>query len=262
MRRALRETLRHDFGPDRTRYFEECEARLDLIERACGSEPPMGSKAIADRLHELARIAVRVALIERSHVGEFFWPFTDIIRGFAEELFREEELFPLDPITHVVAEGTGYQVVDDHLPRAGTRRILVIAFPRQLKHHVLIHAIFGHELGHPAGRTDDSGAIAKAVLENMKAGPLANRATAKAWIESSEAPEAVKEERLENSQCLPTTTIWRPGEPRFSAISSASSFSVRHSPLRTGQLWNPLRHGRKSSSWAARPTRPIQSGAA
>lgn len=203
VRTTLRETLRHDFGPDRTHYFEECEARLDLIKRAIERRPPMGAEKISDTLRELGRIAVRVALIERSHLGEFFWPFTDVLRRFAEELFREEELFDLDPVTHVVAEGAGYQVVDDPVSRQGSRRILVIAFPRQLKHHVLIHAIFGHELGHPAARTDDPGAIAQDVLENMKAGPLLDAASAERWLKTKDAPAAVAKQLKEQPYSLP-----------------------------------------------------------
>lgn len=143
VRAALRETLRHDYGPERSReYFEECEARLAFIQEAIDQDSEMDAAKIADNMRALSRIAVRIALIERSHLGEFSWPFTDVIRDFAAQLFTEEELFDEGPIVHVIAEGTGYQVVDDPASRTGTRRILIVAFPRQLKHHVLIHAIF------------------------------------------------------------------------------------------------------------------------
>jgi dCTP deaminase len=162
----------------------------------------MAAGQISKNIGELTRVAVRVALIERSHLGQFSWPFTDAVQNRAERLFQEEELSGLGPIVHVIAEGTGYQVVDDPVTRAGTRRILVLAFPRQLKHHVLIHAIFGHELGHPAARTDDPGRIAQAVLENMQAGPLATIAAAAAWLKQDSAPLVVKTE-LNKGRGLP-----------------------------------------------------------
>ncbi|HEX8062522.1 MAG TPA: dCTP deaminase [Allosphingosinicella sp.] len=208
--RTLKETLRHDYGPNESReYFEECQARLALIDREILADSPATPATIAAKTGELTRVGIRVALIERSHLGEFFWPFTDIIRSFAERLFEEEELFAGKPLVHVVSEGTGYQIVDDPATRLGTRRILVIAFPRQLKHHVLVHAIFGHELGHPAARTDDPGRIAQAVLERMEAGPLANDAAARAWVDDPKAPAVVQRERRRGGTVHYNLDDWR-----------------------------------------------------
>lgn len=205
VRSALKETLRHDYGPKRSLdYYRECEDRLAFIQEAIDREPGMGAEKIADNMRDLARIGIRVALIERSHLGEFSWPFTDIIREFAEKLFLEEELYGGGPIVHVVSEGTGYQVVDDPASRPGTRRILIVAFPRQLKHHVLIHAIFGHELGHPAARTDDSGRIAQTVLEACEVGALQSAKTARDWLTRNDAPAVVKAEQRRQGEYTPS----------------------------------------------------------
>ena len=153
VRAALNETLRHDYGPTRSQdYFVECKKRLDEIQQAIDEDPGMDSATIANRMRSLGALGSRISLIERSHLGEFSWPFSEGIRQIAEGLFLEEQLdgnrFP--PIVHVIAEGMDYQIVDDVLPSIGNRRIVIVAFPRQLKHHVLLHSIFGHELGHTA----------------------------------------------------------------------------------------------------------------
>lgn len=191
VRRALSETLRHDYGPGRSQeYYEECDARLSSIKEAVSESPNLSPREIAEKIKELKRIGIRVALIERSHLGEFSWPFADHIEQMSRVLFRVDELFeqPAGPIVHVIAEGTGYQVVDDNAVRQGLRRILIMAFPRQLKHHVLLHAIFGHELGHPAARSDDLGSSAEAVKEKLAVGPLRNGVSLGDWARSDAAP--------------------------------------------------------------------------
>ena len=50
------------------------------------------------------------------------------------------------------------------------RRVFTIVFPRTLKHYVLLHAIFGHEIGHAAGTIPQH----KAELRDKVLGPLRN----------------------------------------------------------------------------------------
>ena len=47
-----------------------------------------------------------------------------------------------------------YEVIP---PPSTNHRFAIVAFPRPLKHHVLLHTIFGHEIGHTAQHTNDAG---------------------------------------------------------------------------------------------------------
>ena len=112
-------------------------------------------------MRSLSVLGSRISLIERSHLGEFSWPFAETIREIAQTLFLEKQLDGAlsPPIVQVIAEGMDYQFVDEALPLVGARRIVIVAFPRQLKHHVLLHSIFGHELGHTAFNSNEAGRI-------------------------------------------------------------------------------------------------------
>ena len=60
-------------------------------------------------------------------------------------------------------DSKGYRIVNEsQVPGAsGKRRFVVVAFPRPLKHHVLLHSLFGHELGHTALYTPTAGTAIK-----------------------------------------------------------------------------------------------------
>ncbi|GAA0332327.1 hypothetical protein GCM10009087_48160 [Sphingomonas oligophenolica] len=196
VRAALKETLRHDYGPERSwSYFSECAERLDGIEADIDDEPDMDSATIATKLRQLSALGSRISLIERSHLGEFSWPFVETIRAIADQFLRDKDPDPdsngtSPPIIHVVAEGMHYQIVDDVTPRMGNRRIVVVAFPRQLKHHVLLHSIFGHELGHTASASTETGArITHEVLEALvDQTALQDSVQATQWLRSDRAP--------------------------------------------------------------------------
>ncbi len=200
MRATLNETLRHDYGPERSRaYFEECKVRLSVVEQALEDDPKMDRETVADHMRSLGSLGSRISLIERSHLGEFSWPFANVIEQIAERLFVEKALgsdekpIIIKPIVHVVAEGADYQIVDDEVPPPGVHRIVIVAFPRQLKQHVLLHAIFGHELAHTAMRTEESGNImTTSVLPLTKCGPLQDAIQIKAWLSSKIAPVAIR----------------------------------------------------------------------
>jgi hypothetical protein len=151
---------------------------------------------IADRMRSLGALGSRISLIERSRLGEFSWPFSEAIRHIAERLFLEEQLDGTQspPIVHVIAEGMHYQIVDDVLPSVGERRIVIVAFPRQLKHHVLLHSIFGHELGHVAFNSTGPGQII--TMQVMPAlsngGPLQDSVQATAWLKREDAPSQIR----------------------------------------------------------------------
>jgi hypothetical protein len=191
---ALKEALRHDYAPTQSEaFYNEFRGRLDYVLDQIRRDPAMTPKAVSAHMDSIAEIGSRVSLIERSHLGEFSWPFAEVIRGIAEKLFVEENLFADDaasraqsPLIHVVSEGMDYKIFDDGL--AGrTRRVLIVAFPRQLKHHVLLHAIFGHELGHPAAEIDhDNRRLAEGVMGHLCAGALADSEATLDWLRAVE----------------------------------------------------------------------------
>lgn len=197
---TLNETLRHDYGPERSKtYFEECLVRLDLVKRALKDYPDMDRGMVAAQMQALSSLGSRISLIERAHLGEFSWPFASIVEQVADRMFIEasydEEMNPVElkPIVHVVAEGTDYQIVDDEMPPPGDRRIILVAFPRQLKHHVLLHTIFGHELGHIAINAERPGLVMRtSVIPRATCGPLQDTVQADSWLRQTGAPAGVK----------------------------------------------------------------------
>lgn len=203
--RALAESLRHDYGPDKTiDYYDECQLRLAGIEEELHSLRENQGGSTSSLVSQLWDLANRLTLIERSHLGEFSWPFADAIRNLAIPLLSEEEGLEgrIEPIIHMIAEGTNYQILSEHILGPNKkRRLFTVAFPRQLKHHVLMHALFGHELGHAtfysarsAGLYGDSGQnlSRKIVSVLRREGPLENCASVMQWLGATEAPEAVK----------------------------------------------------------------------
>jgi hypothetical protein len=83
VKRALKETLRHDYVPERSKaYYDECVARLAEISKSISGVSPTDDVRIAGHVNELSLLAHWISFIERSHLGEFSWPF-------AEELHRE-----------------------------------------------------------------------------------------------------------------------------------------------------------------------------
>lgn len=195
MARALREALRHDYGPERSKeFFDECETRIAEIGYALEAAQDMTSREVADHLRALASVGSRVALLERSRLGEYSWPFAEAITHIAERLFSNEEATgPQRPIVHVVAEGVGYHIWDDDPEQQFKRRIMVVAFPRHLRHHVLLHSIFGHELGHPALKSDETmGIIFGRIIPLMRKGALQDTVQLKRWMRAEQAPSQVK----------------------------------------------------------------------
>src|SRR5690349_13080324 len=69
-----------------------------------------------------------ISLLERSHLGEFSWPFSDTIRSIAENLLSETDLSGkgIRPILHVVADGGGYHIHNEIIPAYSTKRRLAV----------------------------------------------------------------------------------------------------------------------------------------
>lgn len=198
--RALNETLRHEYGPAGTlEYYEECVSRLAEIKRAIPVIQADDAKRISEYLVELSSLGHWKFLIERSHLGEFSWPFADELRRMATELLSEINLKgeQLKPIIHIVAAGEGYQIVYEETqvpPVSGGRRFVIVAFPRSLKHHVLLHMLFGHEVGHAALETTVAGdALLKDVVAKLTvSGPMSDETSVNKWLNANDSPIDVK----------------------------------------------------------------------
>jgi hypothetical protein len=116
VKQALQDTLRYDYGDPTRDYYRECASRLDRIGAAIKSTSP---SQIWARLNELSSLAVWISLIERSRLGEFSWPFSQVIGEIAKPLLAEQLMGgAIEPIIHVVAEGEGYQIVYEELRHA------------------------------------------------------------------------------------------------------------------------------------------------
>ena len=188
--RTLQETLRHDFPPGSTRdFYNECKTRLSTLRGLANAVAPTNSALISAYCEGLSKVSFLISLIERSHLGEFSWPFAQRLREIATPLCTEPgPKGDLTPIIHILADGglTAYRIFPESYLADGLRhrRILNIVFPRTLKHHVLLHVIFGHEIGHaawaiPARRSE----LERDVIAPLFAKtPLETEATAEAWI--------------------------------------------------------------------------------
>jgi hypothetical protein len=199
VKRALGETLRYEYGPERSiEYYSECQSRLSEIDKSIARISASAKNTISDHLAELSLLATWISLVERSRLGEFSWPFADELRRMATALLTEKTLKGdrRDPIIHIVAEGGGYRIVyEPSVPAAsGRRRFVIVAFPRSLKHHVLLHSIFGHELCHTALHTAQAGVALRAeVMAALSAiGPLVDNSMATTWLSAANAPREIK----------------------------------------------------------------------
>jgi hypothetical protein len=198
--RALQETLRHDYGPELTaEFYEECASRLDKITRQVqpGAITDADHQKIAALLADLSYLASLIVLIERSHLGEFSWPFADELRLLAKKILVEPDLLggTNEPIVHVVSDGRGYRIRNEDIVQSTSshRRFTIVLFPRQFKDHVLLHAIFGHELGHAAlSSTQIASTIQSQVFPALGSGVLASDEAATEWLCSDDAPTDLK----------------------------------------------------------------------
>lgn len=196
---ALGETLRQDYGPDvSSEYYEECESRLLAIKKDISSTKPNDLLKISAQLSQLNNLSNWICLIERSQLGAFSWPFAFALRKMSISLLSEDDFKGVTqkPIVHIVADGTGYLInYEPRVPPASARRkFVVISFPRSLKHHVLLHTIFGHELGHAALFTTSSGPeLLSGVLSPLAGSKnLVDANALTSWLHDAAAPAEVK----------------------------------------------------------------------
>ena len=195
---ALTETLRYEYGPAPDwGYYNECSDRLSRIKIAITGTSTTDTASIAARLDELADLSVWISFIERSRLGEFSWPFAEALRKMANALLSDRGLSgkPISPIVHIIADGEGYFIHPERTSASGNHKFAIIAFPRPLKHHVLLHSIFGHELGHSALHSVGAGTDLqnKVMTALQSAGPLHNENSITSWLRDNTAPPQVRD---------------------------------------------------------------------
>jgi hypothetical protein len=181
-------------------FHRELTQRLEILRRMIapiGASDPDPISLFSGEVSQLAELAHR---IERSHAGEFSWPFAEELRALTDPLCQEDLRTPgREPIIRILAEGglAAYRIhLEDDLSRIQfDRRIFTIVFPRTLKHHVLSHAIFGHEIGHAAWSIPRlRSRLSKEVSQRMfSAGPLSSVTNARYWLSNNNAPQEVRE---------------------------------------------------------------------
>ncbi|HEX4112326.1 MAG TPA: hypothetical protein VH020_07300 [Stellaceae bacterium] len=193
---ALEETLDRDYGPETLAYYDECRSRIDEL-RWLIPDAAADPQILQTVLSQVSKLADWICLIERSHLGEFSWPFAAALKKIAENLLAEPvpDSDPLSPIIHIISEGEDYKIVFEEiaLSATSTRKLVVIAFPRSLKYIVLFHTLFGHELGHTAIRTNGIGKdLQEKCLKIIADGVLHDQDSATQWLRRNDAPVQMK----------------------------------------------------------------------
>jgi hypothetical protein len=151
-------------------------------------------KEIKARLGELSNLSIWISLIERARLGEFSWPFAESLRTIADALLSDTGLTAdTSPIVHVIADG------EEGISASARHQFLVIAFPCPLKHYVLLHSLFGHELGHSAlHMASATNILQRDVMPAIQAsGPPTDVSAVTSWLHDSTAPEEVMRELRE-----------------------------------------------------------------
>jgi hypothetical protein len=203
VRATLQDVLRHDYaaGSSEEFYNEFCE-RLAFLESLIQPADPGDVSALGTFAEEISLLSTLVHHMERSHAGEFPWPFTEYLQSLATPLCKEHLADNEgEPIIRVYAEGglDTYQInLENDLSVLNIgRRIFTIVFPRTLRHHVLLHAIFGHEIGHAAWTIPQHKSDLRSnVIEPLRAsGPLNSTSQATNWLRDPKAPAPIGELR-------------------------------------------------------------------
>lgn len=151
--RCLNESLRHDYGEDHgAGFFQECRQRLDALRLVAAQTNNLGGlQSLAGQTIDLANLISR---IERSHRGEISWAFAERIAALAQLVCTDQSgSDSTKNLFYFGSEGgiDNYAVYPEQYgAKLANARIFSVIFPRTLRHHVLLHPILGHELGHAA----------------------------------------------------------------------------------------------------------------
>lgn len=168
--KLLRDALRFDYGARGSEtFFEQCNTQLNFVRSNLQHIDDSNADNLAEIAGHISQLSQLIAKIERSHIGEFSWAFGDAFRRHAELICSDsvdqeeqpdseasEEATAADiksPLFFIIADGgiSAYSMrPEQSLLGVSNRRIFTIAVPRSLRHHVLLHSILGHEIGHAA----------------------------------------------------------------------------------------------------------------
>jgi hypothetical protein len=274
VRATLQDVLRHDYaaGSSQEFYDEFCE-RLEVLESILEPTDPTDVSTLGTFAKEISLLSTLVHRVERSHAGEFPWPFTEYLQDLAEPLCMENlAQNEGKPIIRVYAEGGlfSYQInLEDDLSVLNIgRRIFTIVFPHTLRHHVLLHAIFGHEIGHAAWTIPQHKSDLKGkVLEPLRAvGPLNSTSQATAWLKDTKAPPPILELRDQYADEYSEITLNQLDSwfqefmcDLFGLVTFGGSFLAAHQTLLlaldpSGHRWGPYHPPyvcRKAMLWHA-----------
>lgn len=84
VRNVLREVLRHDYAAGSSEvFYKEFNERLALLRQLIDPVDPSDAPALAAFAAELSLLSALVHQIERSHTGEFSWPFAECLESIA-----------------------------------------------------------------------------------------------------------------------------------------------------------------------------------
>ncbi|HEY1771912.1 MAG TPA: hypothetical protein VGH91_01820 [Gammaproteobacteria bacterium] len=147
--------MRYEYSKEKSKeFFLECSQRLAALSEQINKTPEADQKTLTTLFTELNRLNALLARIERSHIGEFSWPFAESFEQLAIKVLTAKA--PPDrkpPLFFISADGglDIYRIFPEQVKGSfQSRQIFSINFPRSLKDHVLYHPILGHELGHAA----------------------------------------------------------------------------------------------------------------
>lgn len=184
----LDHALRFDYGPSgSSEFYQQCQLRLAYIRKELTKLPTAKPPKVAEIASLLSKLSELIAHVERAHIGEFSWACGQSFRRHAIALCREippeddedeeddepdtltkearekQELAlkaAAEPLFFILADGgiLSYRIrswqTDLDIP---LRRVFTITVPTSLRHHVLLHAVLGHEIGHAAHQLPDQG---------------------------------------------------------------------------------------------------------
>ena len=171
----LKEALRYNYGPRGSEvFYNQCFNTANLFQQDIDSCSPTNDSLIFELSTKLSTLSALIATVERAHIGEFSWACGEALRCHADVLCKDNfDYEPKagtpppapdkqpkkpkrsksleEPLVYFLAEGgtSSYSETTwhDQIGNAA-RRVFTITVPRTMRHHVLIHAVIAHEVGH------------------------------------------------------------------------------------------------------------------
>lgn len=193
VRNLLNETLRFEYGSLETdEFFNECKSRLQLLCEQIEKVAETDLNSLTTFSDALSHLSALITRIERSHLGEFSWPFANELQKLAIKTCRGTgaDSSLKEPLFFISADGglAAYRIHPEQRPiDIIGQRIFNIVFPRSLKHHVLLHPILGHEIGHAAWSVPSMqhDLLNNVLIPLFDKSPLNDPATTVVWLKST-----------------------------------------------------------------------------